>query len=115
MYRGGYVDSGILERIRANGAIGDVMAEFFDLSGNIQDTEINARVMGMRQAELRKVRTVIAVAGGVVKAPAILGAVRTGLIHVLVTDSATARRVIELDDAASASPSSDTRSVRLAN
>ena len=107
LYRGGYVDSGILERIRADGAIGDVMAEFFDLSGNIQNTEINARVMGMRQAELRKVRTVIAVAAGVVKAPAILGAVRTGLIHVLVTDSATARRVIELDDAASTSTSSD--------
>lgn len=107
MYRGGYVDSEILERIRANGAIGDVMAEFFDLYGRIQDTEIGARVMGMRQAELRKVSTVIAIAGGVVKAPAILGAIRTGLIHVLVTDSVTARRVIELDDVTCASLSSD--------
>ena len=110
LFRGGYVDSRILERIRANGAIGDVMVEFFDLSGRIHDTEINARVMGMRQKELRKVRTVIAVAGGVVKAPGILGAVRTGLIHVLVTDSATARRVIELDDATGSSLPSDQHS-----
>jgi DNA-binding transcriptional regulator LsrR (DeoR family) len=109
--RGGYVDAGILERIRANGAIGDIMVEFFDLQGRIHESEIGARVMGMRQAELRKVRTVIAAAGGVVKASAILGAIRTGLIHVLVTDSATARRVIELDEETRATASSAGASV----
>lgn len=97
--RAGYLDTWVLERIRANGAIGDVMVEFFDLYGRILDTDIGARVMGMRLAELRNARVVIAVAGGIVKAPAILGALRTGLIHVLVTDDATARRILELADA----------------
>jgi DNA-binding transcriptional regulator LsrR (DeoR family) len=42
--------------------------------------------------------TVIAVAGDTRKAAAILGALRAGVLHVLVTDEATARAVMRLDD-----------------
>jgi deoxyribonucleoside regulator len=98
MYRAGYIDAATLESIRATGVVGDIMVEFFDQYGQVQDLDVSKRVVGMRLADLRDVRTVIAVAGGIIKAPAILGALRTGLIHVLVTDDATARRVLELAD-----------------
>jgi DNA-binding transcriptional regulator LsrR (DeoR family) len=37
----------------------------------------------------------MAVAGGAEKAEAIAGAIRTGLIHVLVTDEGNATRILE--------------------
>ena len=97
--RAGYLEPWELERVRAKGAVGDIMVEFFDLQGHMLQTDFGPRVMGMRQHELRNAGTVIAVAGGAAKVPAILGALRTGLIHVLVTDDITARRVLELEDA----------------
>jgi deoxyribonucleoside regulator len=96
--RAGYLEPWELERVRANGAVGDIVVEFYDLQGHILETEFGQRVMGMRQQELRQAGTVVAVAGGAAKVPAILGALRTGLIHVLVTDDITALRVLELDD-----------------
>ena len=95
--RAGYLEPWELERVRASGAVGDIVVEFFDLQGNILETDFGPRVMGMRQQELRHAGTVVAVAGGAAKVPAILGALRTGLIHVFVTDDITARRVLELD------------------
>lgn len=97
--RAGYVEPWVLERIRAQGAVGDVMVEFFDLYGRILPTDIGPRVLGMREADLRNTGTVIAVAGGPSKTAAMLGALRSGMIHVLVTDSITARQVLLLADA----------------
>jgi DNA-binding transcriptional regulator LsrR (DeoR family) len=99
MCRAGYVDAQTLEGIRGRGLVGDIIVEFFDLYGRVHETELSPRVVGMRLADLRDVPSVIAVAGSIAKAPAILGALRTGLIHVLVTDNATARRVLDLADA----------------
>lgn len=98
MFHAGYIDEPTLESVRATGVVGDISVEFFDLYGRIHDVEVSKRVVGMRLADLRGICPVIAVAGGPVKAPAILGALRTGLIHVLVTDDETARRVLELAD-----------------
>lgn len=99
LVRAGYLDWSAMERIRSLGAVGDMMVEFYDIDGRILETEIRPRVMGMREAELRNTRSVIAVAGGSAKVAAMLGALRTGLVHTLVTDNVTARRVLELDDA----------------
>lgn len=97
--RAGYLDPWAMERIRASGGVGDIMAEFFDIHGQLLSTDVGARVIGMRREALAATRTVVAVATGHVKAPAILGALRTGLIDVLATDDVTARRVLELADA----------------
>lgn len=97
--RAGYLDRSELEDVRACGAVGDIAVEFYDLHGRILQTDFGPRVMGMRQRELRNAKTVVAVAAGAEKVSAILGALRTGLIHILVTDNLTARQVLELDDA----------------
>jgi deoxyribonucleoside regulator len=96
--RAGYLDPWDMERIRASGAVGDVVVEFYDLFGRVRDTDVGDRVVGMRLPDLANTRTVVAIARGAAKAAAILGALRTGLIHVLVTDNITACRVLELAD-----------------
>jgi DNA-binding transcriptional regulator LsrR (DeoR family) len=98
LVRAGYLAPWEMERVQAGGGVGDMMIEFYDLSGRIVETDFRQRVMGMREAQLRSARTVVAVAGGPAKVPAILGALRTGLIHTLVTDNVTARLVLELDE-----------------
>jgi DNA-binding transcriptional regulator LsrR (DeoR family) len=49
---------------------------------------------GVDAATLRNIPLVIGVAGGAPKAPAILGALRAGLISALVTDDAAAEAVM---------------------
>lgn len=99
MYHAGYIDAATLEAIRDAGAVGDIVVEFFDRHGAILTLDLRERVVGARLADLRDARTVIAVAGGGFKAAAILGALRTGVIHVLITDDTTASRVLTLADA----------------
>jgi dihydroxyacetone kinase-like protein len=48
------------------------------------------RIIGIDLVKLRACRRVVGVAGGAQKVPAILGALRGGLIDVLITDQHTA-------------------------
>ncbi len=79
-----------------NGGVGDILARPFDITGRSVASELIARTIAIEPALLRRVRLVAGVAGGVHKAPAILGALRTGLLNVLITDEDAARRVLEL-------------------
>lgn len=96
--RVGALDGWELERVRSQGAVGEILAEFFDIQGRVVQTDVSRRVVGMREAQMRQVGTVVAVAGGEEKAAAILGALRTGIVDVLVTDSITTRAVLALAD-----------------
>jgi deoxyribonucleoside regulator len=98
MYRAGYIDERALDEIREDGAVGDILVGFFDKAGRWLDLPVTRRVIGLSVDNLVAMPTVIAVAGGTRKAAAILGALRAGVLHVLVTDEATAREVIQLDD-----------------
>jgi deoxyribonucleoside regulator len=54
-------------------------------------------VVGIPPDVLRRIPFVLGVAGGKVKAPAILGALRAGLVNALVTDDTAAQCLLELD------------------
>lgn len=84
-----------LERLRTRGAVVELLAEFFDVQGRALCTDIQPRV-GTRHRDLASAGTVLAVAGGEGKALALLGALRSGLIDVLVTDSLVTRAVLAL-------------------
>lgn len=58
-------------------------------------TPLHDRVIGMTLEELSKVDRVIALAGGRSKTEAIRGALRTGVIDLLITDRFTAERLLE--------------------
>lgn len=57
-------------------------------------TELDDRCVAISEPQLRKVPHVLAVAGGALKTEAIRAVIASGLIHSLVTDAATARRLI---------------------
>ena len=102
--RSGFVKAGVVEprqlqKYRDNGAIGDMAWQVFDGSGALFPCELNERIIGVTLDELRAIPLTVAVAVGESKAPAILGALRGGMLDVLCTDETTAALVLELADA----------------
>lgn len=95
LLRAGYLSSDELAAIRATGAAGDICGTHFDANGRILDIDINRRVVGIDLSRLvQSPCRVIGVAGGRAKARAIAGALRGGLVHVLVTDSSAAATIL---------------------
>ncbi len=74
------------------GAIGDVATHFFSSDGNL--LEPYEHTLCASSDDLKQVKTTIAVACGNNKVQAIGGALRTGLIDVLITDEYTAEQVL---------------------
>jgi DNA-binding transcriptional regulator LsrR (DeoR family) len=84
-----------LENLRAMGAVGDILLRFFDCKGNPVDSPIEKRVVGMSLEQLKQVRRAVGIAGGRRKVEAIRGALKGGLINILITDRFTAMRLLE--------------------
>ncbi|MBZ9790871.1 sugar-binding transcriptional regulator [Rhizobium sp. 3T7] len=78
------------------GAVGDISLRFFDKNGKAVKTPLDDRVIGIPLEDLARVDRVIALAGGSKKTAAIAGALRLGVIGMLVTDKFTAQRLIDL-------------------
>ncbi|MBY5841608.1 sugar-binding transcriptional regulator [Rhizobium leguminosarum] len=76
------------------GAVGDISLRFFDRNGKPVKTPLDDRVIGLPLEDLERVDRVIALAGGSKKTDAIAGALRVGVIDMLVTDKFTAQRLI---------------------
>lgn len=72
------------------GAVGDICFRFFNADGQPIKSPLMKRVIGIDLVKLRACRRVVGVAGGAQKMNAILGALRGGLIDVLITDQRTA-------------------------
>jgi DNA-binding transcriptional regulator LsrR (DeoR family) len=82
--------------LRQEGVVGDLCAHMFDASGRFVEHEVSRRTLSISVDELRRVPHIVAVAGGVNKAVSLLGAVRTGIPSVLITDQLAAERLLEL-------------------
>jgi DNA-binding transcriptional regulator LsrR (DeoR family) len=82
--------------LRRRGVAGDLCAHMFDLQGAFIEHEASRRTLSIPIDELRRVPCVVAVAGGVKKASSMLGATRTRLPHVLVTDQLAAEQLLDL-------------------
>jgi DNA-binding transcriptional regulator LsrR (DeoR family) len=81
----------------AAGAVGDVCARFYDLSGREVQSVVSERVLAITLDDLRAIPTVAGVAAGPEKALGILGALRGRIIDSLICDQEAARSVISLD------------------
>lgn len=95
-YLAGYVTRRELDDLRQAGAIGDVCGLHFDLQGQPACDDFCERLVSIRRPDLLSIPLRLAVAGGEGKANAILGALRSRYVNVLVIDSVTARKVLEL-------------------
>jgi len=83
----GYLSAADVRELRARGAVGDILGQFFDAD----------RRIGIELPDLTYIPKVIGVAGGVHKAQAVLGALRGGFLDVLVTNELAAIRLLELE------------------
>jgi len=78
----------------AAGAVGDIVARHFTLQGEQVTLPLDDRILGISLDQLRTAQTVVAVAGGIEKTQALLGALRTRLITDLVLDQELAQAVL---------------------
>ncbi len=98
LLRTGYVTEEEAQRIRMSGAVGDVCAQHYSITGEWLDIDINHRVVGIDLDTLTSIDTVIGVAGSSRKGQAILGALRGGYVNVLITDDQAAQKVLALHE-----------------
>lgn len=90
LLRAGYLAADGLADLRRTGAVGDVCGHHFDAAGHLVDTDLSRRVIAIDVGALRAIPRVVGVAAGTAKAEAVVGALRAGLVNVLVTDDVTA-------------------------
>ena len=87
---GSIISRAELDLLLEKGAVGDIALRFFDAQGQLVESEIDSRVIGITLEQLKKTRCIVGIAGGTDKFQAILGALLGELINVLITDSITA-------------------------
>ncbi|NOX61957.1 MAG: sugar-binding transcriptional regulator [Chloroflexi bacterium] len=96
LVRSGYLRPEELNEFAEAGAVGDVCTIHFDIYGNLIDIPLQRRFVGIDYDTLVRVPIRIGIAAGQPKAQAILGALRAGMINVLVTDDVAANHVLRL-------------------
>jgi DNA-binding transcriptional regulator LsrR (DeoR family) len=96
MRDGSIITQSELDDLLRRGVVGDIALRFFDAQGRCVESEINDRIIGMTLDQLKRTPRVVGVSGGPDKAEALRAALAGGLINVLITDSATAGRLLEL-------------------
>jgi DNA-binding transcriptional regulator LsrR (DeoR family) len=95
MSKGSILSKEDLEGIKKQGALGDISLRFFNKEGKFLDHPLNEKIIGLEAEQIRNIPRVAAVAGGPEKKEAVLGAMRTGTINVLITDFNTGMMLIE--------------------
>jgi DNA-binding transcriptional regulator LsrR (DeoR family) len=84
-----------LSELAEAGAVGDISLRFFDRDGRPAKTPLDDRVIGISLEELAKIDRVVGLAGGKSKIKAISGALRAGVLSVLITDKFTAAKLLD--------------------
>jgi deoxyribonucleoside regulator len=94
MVRTGCLSLEEIARLRDQGAVGDVLGHYVDVRGSVIAAPHNERLVALSMAALRGIGTVVAVASEPEKTRAILGALRGGIVDVLIVDEGNARAVL---------------------
>lgn len=111
MVRMGWFTNEEIATVRQRGVVGDIMGyDFIDIDGNLADTPLVGRVIGLTIEHLREIPDVIATASEPTKVTGILGALRTGAIDTLATTQPIAHAVLNLAQATDYSARSTTSS-----
>jgi DNA-binding transcriptional regulator LsrR (DeoR family) len=96
MVRSGCLSPDEIARLRADGAVGDILGSYLDAQGRLVAAPHGSRLIALTFDDLRRIETVVAVVSEAEKPLAILGALRAGVIDVLIVDEENARTVLEL-------------------
>ena len=90
----GHISPRDRRRLLDAGAVGDMCTRFFTPEGDPVHV-LDDRLIAIGWDALKEIPLVVAMAAGLEKRDAILGALRAGVVSVLVTDEATARAVLQ--------------------
>lgn len=90
----GVISRDTWQSLRDAGATGDVCGHYLGVDGDLIDHPIARRTINPTLEDLRTIPERILAAGGLQKVSVILSAIRAGLVHVLITDDATARALL---------------------
>lgn len=85
-----------IEKLVKLGAVGDVCGRFFDKDGKTCYEQIDKRTIGVSLDDLKKAKYVVGIGGGYEKIEAINGALKGGIINVLITDEQTSKSLIKI-------------------
>ncbi len=96
MVRSGCLSLPEIARLRSQGAVGDVLGNYVDAQGRVIAAPHSSRLVALSIDDLRRIETVVAVVSEAEKPLAILGALRAGVVDVLIVDQANARTVLDL-------------------
>ncbi len=91
----GYLDEAAIARLKAAGAVGDVLGRFIDAQGRVVDPELDARSIGLAPSALRDKRMSIGISAGPAKHAVLQACVSAGFVNVIVTDEGSARHLLE--------------------
>lgn len=94
IYRAGYLSDADLEYIQGQGAVGDICGSYYKRDGSPCSLELEERTIAATAEAMRRAPLRVGVGWGVAKALPSLGAVRAGLINVLIVDEDAAREVL---------------------
>ncbi|WGS18131.1 sugar-binding transcriptional regulator [Bradyrhizobium sp. ISRA463] len=89
------VSSGMIKpdevvELKRVGACADLLGRFFNADGQVLDIDLSARATSMEAADLRTHR-IVAIGGGLAKVAALRAMLRSGFLHGLIIDEATAQ------------------------
>ncbi len=91
------ISESICQEIFDSEAIGDIALRFYDSNGKEVDTTLKDLVIGVSPEEMMQIETVVGIAGDLKKAKVIHGALVGKNINVLISDSMTAEKVLEME------------------
>jgi DNA-binding transcriptional regulator LsrR (DeoR family) len=89
----GMVDDEDVDAVVKTGAVAEILGQFFAASGSHLPNSLSDRALAPRIADLKSHR-IVALAGGSAKTEAIRAILTSGLLFGLITDEATARRLV---------------------
>ncbi|MCJ7689713.1 MAG: RNA polymerase subunit sigma-70, partial [Clostridiaceae bacterium] len=95
LYKHKFLGKDEKDLIKSKGGVVDICFIPFNINGEIVETEISNRIIGIDATSLIDIPLVIGVAGGEEKKNTVLGALKSGLLNVIITDSDTASYVLE--------------------
>jgi DNA-binding transcriptional regulator LsrR (DeoR family) len=96
LYRDGYIKKDDFDEIVASQAVGNVNSSFYTIDGRRCKTPLDGRTIDMDADQLRRIRYVIALAGGKFKTQAVYGALKGKIVNIMVTDEETAQALLEM-------------------
>lgn len=95
MERYGYLNETVLRELKELDTVADINSRFINREGQIVGHPINHKVIGVGLEQLKLVGNVVGLAFGLHKIESIKAALKGGYIQMLVTDEATAYKIME--------------------